>query len=97
MNKTESQRSYSLTVFLPNKGEKGYTPLPDQRWVILSKQSVTVPANSSVIIPVSILVPKEKRYRGQAWLFYLAVKEQVAEQQKIILACYPKIYVKTIK
>lgn len=97
MNQTDSQQRYALSVVIPIKGETGFLPLPDSRWVALEKREVVISAQSSTTVPVSILVPKGKKNQGRSWLFYLAVKEQATEKKRVLLACYPKVYVKTVK
>ncbi len=101
INKAASANRYKLSVIIPPKieaaQENGYLPLPDAGWVKLGAKELAVAGNSSTIVPVTLKIPNRRTLFGRSYLFYIEVKEKVSGNEKISLACFPKVLIKTVE
>ena len=100
-NRSTERKVYSLRPLFPRElntlpGD-GFKPLPERSWLRPATPEVAVPPGQTARVPISLLVPAAREHFGQAWLIFLEVKEKLPNERGISMACYPKIYVRTIK
>jgi hypothetical protein len=96
-NTSKGLISYTLRAVRPeNLGvglDEGYSRLPSCDWVSFSQKRLTVGPGQWKQVDVFIEIPKDKKYLGKKWDFFIEVKEYPAGGRFFALACYSRLYI----
>lgn len=75
-NDDENQQSFKIGCFrsyVVGKIMKGYTEIPDTKWVSFDRNEISIPANGKSYVNVSLKIPKQDKYYNQNWCCYIGI------------------------
>ena len=72
-NNSEQAISLKIEILQPEQGElkAGFEPIPDIRWIELTRQEFLIEPGESAKTDVIIYIPDEELYLGKAYQVYL--------------------------